>query len=176
MKIMKFREWINNNITEAGNSASEVIWRKDGNAKIGEFEVKSNKTGNKSEFTIVINKKEKHKGHIIKDIEIYEFKFYDSDGNIELVNNMEFVLGVAPTIKKEFSNLLDTKPEAVIFSADKKEKSRVKHYNKFAEKIANEYNYEIFYKTAISSPDDEYVLVRKDKIQDFKMNFVTTKI
>ena len=89
---------------------------------------------------------------------------------------MEFVLGVAPTIKKEFSKLLDTKPEAVIFSANKKEKSRVKHYDKFSEKIANEYNYEIFYKTAISSPDDEYVLVRKDKIQDFKMNFVTTKL
>ncbi len=63
-----------------------------------------------------------------------------------------------------------------LFHKNNKEKSRVKHYDKFADKIANEYNYEIFYKTAISSPDDEYVLVRKDKIQDFKMNFVTTKI
>lgn len=174
--MISFKEWLNKNITEAGNSASDVVWRKDGNAKIGEFEVISNKTGKKSEFTIVINKKEKHKGHIIKDIEIYEFKFYDAEGNIELVNNMEFVLGVGPTIKKEFSNLLDNKPEAVIFTADKKEKSRVKHYDKFADKIAKEYDYEIFYKTAITSSDDEYVLVRKDKIQDFKNNFITTKI
>lgn len=174
--MITFRECLNKDIVESGNSASKVTWRKDGNAKIGEFQVTSPKTKEISNFTIVINKKEKYKGYLLKDIEIFEFKFYDSDGNIELVNNMEFVLGVGPTIKKEFSNLLDSRPEAVIFSADKHEKSRVKHYDKFAKKIADEYDYEIFFKTAITSGDDEYCLVRKDKIQDFKINFVTTKI
>ncbi len=176
IKIQTFREWLNTNITESGNSASKVVWRKDGNSKIGDFYVISSKTGTKSTFTIVINKKEKHNNHTIKDIEIYEFKFYDSEGNIELTNNMEFVLGVGPTIKKEFCNLLDIAPEAVIFSADKHEKSRVKHYDKFAEKIAKDYNYEIFFKPAITTSDDEYVLVRKDKIEDFKKNFRTSNL
>ena len=79
--MQSFREWLDTNITESGNSASKVDWRKDGNSKIGDFYVISSKTGIKSSFTIVINKKEKHNKHTIKDIEIYEFKFYDSEGH-----------------------------------------------------------------------------------------------
>ncbi len=71
---------------------------------------------------------------------------------------------------------MDSSPEAVIFSADKYEKSRVKRYDRFATKIANDHDYEIFFKTAINSNEDEYVLVRKDKVLDFKKNILTTKL
>lgn len=171
---MLFKDFLNHNIIESGNSASEVKWRREGNYKIGEFTV-SNRYGNGT-YSIVISKKEKHYMNNITDLELYEFKFYDPEGSIELTNKMDFVLGVGPTIINEFKEFLKTEPEAVIFTADKHEKSRVKHYDKFTDKVAKEFGYIPFYKTAITSNDDEYVLVRQDKIQSFKNNFNTTNI
>jgi hypothetical protein len=102
---------------------------------------------------------------------MYEFKFFDPEGEIVLTNNMEFVSGVAPTIKREFEDLIRTEPESVIFTADKYEQSRSKHYERFTHKIANEFDYIPFFKTAVKSTDDVFVLVRKDKLQDFKNIF-----
>ena len=162
---MKFRTIINYNssIIESGESASKVIWSNENGAKVGRFSVIGIKSKNSAEFTIVITKL-----RLCKSLKILNFKFYDPNGNIEVSSLMDFHLGVGPTIKKEFENIMKSSPECIVFSADKHEKSRVKLYDKFSAKIATKFNYEIFYKTAITSDEDEYALVRKDKINDFK--------
>ena len=166
--MIKFREWLEQNLTESGDSASHVRWRKEHTAKIGEFNVKSRKTGEISTYTIVINKLDHFKKTKLTNLEMIEFKFFDPEGDIVLTNNMEFVSGVAPTIKREFEALMRTDPEAVVFTADKHEPSRVKHYEKFTHKIANEFGYIPFFKTAITSTDDAFALIREDKVPELK--------
>jgi len=151
-------------INEIGDNASVVTWKKESGTSVGIFSVKG------EDFTIVINPIKK-----CKEISVLNFKFYNGEGSIDKTNLMLFHLSVGPVIKREFLAMMDKEPECIIFSSNKTEKSRVRIYDKWTAFVAKKYGYEQFYKTAITSDDDEYALVRKDKIQAFKDCFKENK-
>lgn len=184
---MKFKEFMNENIFaeyskseiqahcnsivgmyESGDSASGVTWETINNNTVGSFTVTIG--NNVAEYKIVISKYTKTK---CDSLEIYEFKFFDENYDIKLSNNMTYHLGVGPTIIKEFKKFVSTNPDVAVFSADKHEKTREKTYDKYTAKIADEFNYVPFYKTAFTTEYHEYALVRQDCVEKFKICFKT---
>ena len=153
---------------ESGDNATRIEWDKAGKDWDGSWYVSN--SAETQEFNISFTEEN------TKGLSIIYVKFYKGSNEIEIQNDMKFHIGVGVAVKKAMKEYISrTNPEVVIFAGNKKEIKRNKLYTKYTKKLSKMMGYEDFYKTAIVSKNDEYVLVRKDRVKEFREIFPTSK-
>ncbi len=125
-----FGEWLA--LTEAGKNAVKVKWTK----KMKEW--KGNFTINDIEYNIHVYTDDDP----LTNFEIWEFKFYKGENTTKITGDFAAHFILVPTIKNAFEEFIKEKhPDAALFLAADKSKSRKSLYKQTSDFIGTKYNY-----------------------------------
>ena len=125
-----FSEWLA--LTEAGKNAAKVDWIKKRDEWKGHFTISG----------IEYNIHAYTDDDTSTDFEIWEFKFYKDEHTTKITGDFAGHFILVPTIKNAFEEFIkEKKPDAALFLAADKSKSRKSLYKQSSDHIGSKYNY-----------------------------------